>query len=263
MKEKILLTVIIICCNSERTIERTLKSVKDLADEIIVVDSGSEDRTVEIAKQYGAKVFFREWINAENQYNYAFTLASGEWIFLIDSDEEATEELQESIKKVIQGNTTVDCYMVNRRTYYLGDFVNHAWQPEWRIRLFKKGKVRFEERVHGAAICEGVKGRLKGDLYHYSYKDLPDQFQRAIYFAQQFSEQMVNAGKKAKFRNIIVNPIVKFLKLYFLKKGFLDGKRGFMIAVSGFIHTFLKYAFFYEKKLRKRYGDSLWIKKDQ
>jgi len=253
-----LLSVVITCFNSEDTIGKTLESIKDIADEIVVIDSGSTDRTIDIVKKYNVKLFYRKWINAGNQYNFAFKIASGKWILLIDSDEELSNELRDSIKKTITKKDCADCYMVNRKTYYLGKFLNHIWHPEWRVRLFKNGKVRFEERVHGAAKCKGSVKKLKGELYHYSFKSLSDQYLRTVIFAKQFVEYIYPKKRKIKFLNVVINPIWHFIKVYFLKKGFLDGKRGFMVAVSGFIHTFLKYALLYEMHLKEKYKNSLW-----
>jgi len=124
------LSVLIATKNSEDTIARAINSIKELAYEIIVVDSGSEDRTVDIAKNLGAKVLFNKWVNSGTQYNFMISRASGEWIFILDSDEEVSKELKKSIKNVLIGEDTADCYEVNRKTYYLGKFLNHVWQPE-------------------------------------------------------------------------------------------------------------------------------------
>ncbi len=252
------LSILIATKNSEDTIERAINSIKELAYEIIVVDSGSEDRTVDIARDLGAKVIFNKWVNSGTQYNFMISKASGEWLFILDSDEEVSEELKNSIKNVLTSENTADCYEVNRKTYYLGKFLNHVWQPEWRIRLFKNGKVRYEERVHGKAICDGKKERLKGDLYHYSYKSLRHHMEKTIYFARETANLMYERGKKPRLYNLIINPSVYFFKFFVLKKGFLDGYRGLIVSAIGSMYGFLKYAFLYEKHLEKKHGKDLW-----
>lgn len=250
------LSVLIRTKNEERNIERAIKSVDGLAQEIVVVDSGSTDRTVDIAKSLGAKVFFREWEGYANQINYGISLCSHEWIFLLDADEELSEELKESIKKELR-DPKYEVYEVCRRTYYLGDFLKHAWYPEWRARLFKKGKVFFEGMLHERVVFEGKVGRLKGDLYHYTYKSLEDQYLKAIKYAKIMAQEMKEKGKKFRLYNLIFNPLWYFIKVYFLKLGFLDGVRGFLVAMSGSIYTFLKYKFLYEMELKEK-KEKLW-----
>ncbi|NPA52356.1 MAG: glycosyltransferase family 2 protein [Aquificae bacterium] len=255
------LSVLIATKNAEDTIERAINSIKEIADEIIVVDSGSTDKTLEIAEKLGAKIFFKEWENYGVQQNFLIDKSTGDFCFVLDSDEEVSPELRNSIKEVLKKDQTADCYEVNRKTYYMGKFLNHVWQPEWRIRLFKKGKVRFQERVHAKAICNGTKERLKGDLYHYSYKNLKHHFQKTIYFAEETANLMYKNKKKFRFYNLILNPLIYFTKFYFLKKGFLDGYRGFIVSVVGAVYGFFKYAFLFEKYQKEKYGENLWKRK--
>lgn len=251
-----MLSVLIRTKNEERNIERVIKSVQGLADEIVVLDSGSTDRTVEIAKSLGAKVFFKEWEGGGNQLNYGVGLCSGEWVLVLDADEEASIELRESIKKELK-NPRYEVYKLCRRTFYLGDFLNHAWYPEWRVRLFKKGKVRFEGELHESVIFEGKAEKLKGDIYHYSFKSLEDQYLKVVKYAKTMADVMKKEGKSFRLHNLIFNPLWHFFKVYFLKLGFLDGIRGFFVAMSGAIYVFLKYKFLYELELKDKKG-RLW-----
>ena len=246
-----MLSVLICTKNEERNIERAIKSVKGLAQEIIVVDSGSTDRTVEIAKSLGAKVFFKEWEGYANQLNYGISLCSSEWVLVLDADEEVSKELKEGIKRELE-KPRYEVYQVCRRTYYLGDFLKHAWYPEWRIRLFKKGKVRFEGALHERAVFKGKSGKLKGDLYHYSFKSLEDQYLKTIRYAKIMAMEMKEKGKRFRGYNLVFNPIWHFIKVYLLKLGFLDGVRGFLVAMSGAIYVFLKYKFLYEMELKEK-----------
>mgnify|MGYP001773676789 FL=1 len=248
-----MLSVLIRTKNEERNIGRAIRSVLPLADEIVVLDSGSTDRTVEIAKNLGAKVFFKEWEGYGKQLNYGIGLCSKDWILVLDADEEVSSELRESIKKELK-NPRYEVYKLCRKTFYLGDFLNHAWYPEWRVRLFKKGKVRFEGELHERVIFEGKAGKLKGDIHHYSYKSLEDQYLKTIRYAKIMADRMKEEGKRFRLYNLIFNPLWYFFKIYFLKLGFLDGLRGFLVAMSGAIYVFLKYKFLYELELKDKKG---------
>lgn len=251
------LSVIILTKNEEKNIQRAINSVKPIADEILVLDSGSTDKTTEIAKSLGAKVFFRDFDDFSSQRNYAIDLSSEDWVFFLDADEEVSKELRESIKKAITKDN-FSCYEVSRRTYYLGKFLDYVWYPEYVVRLFKKSNGKYEGQLHEKLVCNGKVGRLEGDLYHYSYKNLHHQFIKTVDYAQKMAEILYKKGKKPKLHNFLINPILIFLKLFILKKGFLEGKRGIIIAVSGFVYVFLKYAFLYELYLKEKYKDKLW-----
>ncbi len=246
-----MLSVVVVTKNEEDRLGRCLSSVKDIASEIIVVDSGSTDKTLDIAKSFNARIYHRDWSNYGDQIDYAIKLATKEWILVIDADEELSNELKESIKEEIS-NPKADCYMLNRRVYYMGKFLNYTWYPEWRIRLFKRGKAYYERKVHGKAICKGKIGKLKGDLYHYSYRDFNEQVMKTVRFARQSADLMYRNGQKFHFYNLLINPIAYFIKFFFLKKGFLDGTRGLIIALSGSMYAFLKYAYLYEKYLNEK-----------
>jgi glycosyltransferase involved in cell wall biosynthesis len=252
------LSVLILTKNEEKNIERAIKSVKPVADEIIVLDSGSTDNTVEIAKTLGAKVFFREFDDFPSQRNYGVSLCSNDWIFVLDADEEVSLELRNSKLNAIK-EESYTCFEVPRRTYYLGKYLDYVWYPEYVIRLFKKGYFKYEGKLHEKVVCEGKVGRLKGDLYHYSYKSLYHQFKKTIDYAQKMAEILYHEGKRFRFYNLFLNPIIIFLKFYFLKRGFLEGKRGLIISFSAFMYVFLKYAFLYELQLKEKYKDELWL----
>lgn len=251
------LSVLIRAKDEEKNIGRAIKSVKDLADEVIVVDSGSKDNTVTIAKHLGAKVFFKEWEDYSSQLNYGIGLCEGEWVFVLDADEELTEELKHSVKIAINSGE-FEVYMVNRRTYYMGRFLSHAWQPEWRIRLFKKGKVRFEGRLHEKALFPGKAGKLRGYLNHYSFKSIYHHYTKSLEYAKIMAESMKKEGRRFRLYNLLFNPFWSAFKVYFLKRGFLDGLRGLSVAFSTFLYVFLKYMFLLELELKERYGDELW-----
>ncbi len=248
------LTVVIATFNEEENISRAINSIRDIASEILVIDSGSSDKTVEIAENLGAKVIYNKWENYPAQIQFGINKASNPYVFVIDADEEVSEELKDSIRQIFE-NKDVEkyaCFQINRKTFYLGKFLNFAWQPEYRIRIFHKDKVKYEGFLHEKVICNGKVKKLKGDLYHYTYKDLEDQYKRLIKYSKLSAEGMYKNGGKFKLHKLILNPFWGFFREYFLRLGFLDGIRGFSVAVSQFFYVFLKYLFLWEIERKKQ-----------
>jgi len=248
------LSVVILTKNEEENIKRAINSVKDIADEILVVDSGSTDRTVEIAKSLGAKVIFREFTNYPDQVNFAISCSRNPFVFVLDADEEVSEELRRSIEEALK-NPKYDCYAVNRRTYFMGKFLNHTLYPEWRLRLFKKDKVKYEGELHEVVKCRGNNiGKLKGDLYHYSFKSLEDFFTKNMKYSKISAEILFKKRKRIKSLDFFVRPMWTFFKFFILKRGILDGWRGFIISFSYAFFNFVKYAYLKEMKEKDASG---------
>ncbi|MDQ7038386.1 MAG: glycosyltransferase family 2 protein [Aquificota bacterium] len=253
------LSVAIITYNEEDIIARTLESVKDIASEIVIVDACSTDRTREIARAYGAKVYVEEWKGFASQKNSALSKCGEEWILCIDADEVVSEELKESLLKELR-NPEADGYLINRRTFYLGDFLKHTWQPEWRLRLVRRSsEPRWTGmEPHDRLEVRGRVKKLKGDLLHYSYRSLEDQVRKLVRYALIMSEEMHKSGRRFRVRDMVLRPVWAFLKVYLLKRGFMDGSRGFVAAVFSAFYTFLKYAFLLERELKERLGNEVW-----
>ena len=256
---KIPLSVVIITYNEERIIEKTLKAVRDLASEIIVVDSYSTDRTVEIAKSLDAKVFVEKWRGYSEQKNLAMKKCNNEWIFFIDADEIVSDDLKKSIVKELK-NPKADGYMVNRRTYYMGKFLKRAWQPEWRLRLVRKSAGPWwsgdvHEQLH---IRKGKIGKLRGDLYHFPYRDFADHVRKVLLLSREVALARYRSGERCGFLNLIFNPIWAFWKTFLIKGGFFDGIPGLVASFMTMVYTFFKYAFMYELQLREKKGGELW-----
>ncbi len=253
-----MLSVLIRTKNEIENIERAIKSVKGLAQEVIVLDDGSTDGTVEKAKNLGAKVFFTKGGSSfAEKLNYGIDLCSNEWVFILDADEEVSEELKDSINLALK-NPKYKAYMVSRRTYYLGKFLKYTWYPEWKLRLLKKGSVYFRGEMHEQPVYNFKVGRLKGDLYHFSYRSLYHQYEKTINYAKSMALVSFKAGKRFRPYNLVFNPIWSFVKVFLVQFGFMDGLRGFLVAVSAFIYTFLKYAFLLELTLKEKYREDLW-----
>jgi len=237
------LSVIIISYNEEENIKECLESVK-WSDEIVVVDSFSSDRTVEIAREFTPKVFQNKWTNFSRQKNFALGKASNEWVLNIDADERATPELRKEVLTILNSEfSLLDGYYIPRRNHYLGKWIRHCgWYPDYKLRLFRKHKGMFNERtVHESVVVEGKKGYLKSCLNHYSYKNLSDHLSRIDKFSSLAAEEMFGGGKRAGPFDLLFRPLTRFIKMYLIKKGYLDGVYGLIVSIMGSFYVFTKY----------------------
>jgi glycosyltransferase involved in cell wall biosynthesis len=239
------ISAVIITHNEARNIQRCLASLKSVADEIIVVDSFSTDDTVAICQQEGAIVKQQAWLGFGPQKNYGIQLASHEYILSLDADEALDEELQASIlaakKQGLQG-----MYDFTRLNSYYGKFCYHGLEyPDYKIRLFPKSKVRWnDELVHETLqVQPGVaQKRLKGHLLHYTYYTIQEHVTKANKYTNLGAELKFNQGKKVTLFKLMFSPFAGFIQAYILRRGFLDGKHGFIVAAFNAYGTFLKYA---------------------
>lgn len=242
------LSVAIISFNEEANIARCIEAVQSIADEIIVVDSFSTDRTVEIAQSLGAKVIQEPWKGHIAQKNSALDKCSSPWILSLDCDEVVSPQLRDSIVSTI-ADGKLEGYQLNRKTFFLGKWIEHAWYPDWKIRLIRRGAGTWGGLdPHDSLRIGGPSGKLSGDLHHYSFKDLRDCFERTIRYAVAEFHSYDRDGRKASLKNLVINPLHGFFKHYVLKRGFLDGRHGFVIAVLNGIYVFTKYALLWEKQ---------------
>ena len=246
------LSVVIITFNEEKNIERCILSVKDIADEIVVLDSFSKDRTAEICAKHGVKFFQHTFDGHIEQKNRAITFASYPHILSLDADEALDEELSRSVLAV-KNNFEKDGYYMNRLTYYCGHWVRHCgWYPDTKLRLWdsRKGHWTGINPHDKYELMEGDKhtGHLKGDILHYSYYTLEDHYKQVEYFTNIAAKAYFERNKKAPLFKLIVNPVAKFIDHYLLKLGFLDGSAGYRISKISAYATYLKY-----KKIRVLY----------
>ncbi len=241
------ISAVIITFNEEKNIRRCLESLK-WADEIVVVDSYSEDATVAICKELGARVIQRDWPGHIEQKNFAVDSAANDWVLSLDADEELSPELHESIQKLRQAGFKKPGYRMARRVHYLGQWINHSgWYPDYKIRLFDRRKGRWGGvNPHDMVILDGEFDTLAGDLFHYSYEDVRAHIRQMNSFTSIAAAELLKSGRKPSLLNLLFNPFVKFIKTYFFKRGFLDGKAGFFLAVLGSFYVFLKYLKFWE-----------------
>ena len=242
------ISVYIITLNEERSIRSALESIR-WADEIVILDSGSTDATCEIAREYGARVETRQFDGFTSQKNAAMTMCSGEWLFNIDADEEVTTELHASIQHLLDKNThTSEVYEVNRKTWYLGRWMLHCgWYPQYRARLCRAGRASWRGgKIHEYLSAETGCGRLGGDLLHRPYENLSNHLNKISRYADIWAQEQAKKGLQTGWSNMLIRPLVRFVKMFILKGGFLDGMPGLAASVMGSFYVFMKYARLYE-----------------
>jgi glycosyltransferase involved in cell wall biosynthesis len=248
--EKVPVSVYVLTTNNRRTIEPCLKSLS-WAEELVVVDSFSQDGSYEICKQYTNKTFQRSWTGHRDQYQYAADLTTRDWIMFVDADEEIPPELAEEIRAEIsrKANDT-DGYFVYRRTYYLGRWIRYGgWYPDGEIRLYRRSKGRWEGGLHAKLVVDGKIGVLKNQYRHYTYGNISDQIQTIDQYSKIAAQDLLESGEGFSLLKLLFHPPFRFMKEYFLKRGFLDGIPGLIIAVSTAYFTFIKYAKFWESRI--------------
>lgn len=239
------ISVVIITKNEERNILRCLNSVQDVADEIVVVDSGSTDDTAAICEQFGVKFVHQDWLGYSEQKNFANSLATNDWILSIDADEELSDELKQSIFKYKNQHMPHDIvFSMNRLTNYCGHWIRHCgWYPDRKIRIWNRTVGQWQGEIHetlefSTKVREKV---LKGDLLHYSFETAQDYENQQFKFAKMRGQHYFMKGKKHASFYMIVSPIFSFIQHYFFQLGFLDGADGWHICLTTAKATRMKY----------------------
>lgn len=241
------LSVCIITLNEEANIARTLDSVRGFAAEIIVVDSGSTDSTVRLARERGAKVFVEPWKGFAAQKNSALAKATCDWVLSLDADEEVSPELALRIKSLLESGQQPEFagYTMNRRNMYLGRWIRHSgYYPDPKLRLIRRGAADFELRaVHEDIKMSGPLGHIHGDLIHHAYPTLESFIEHANRYSS-LGAQMVVDERPVGFSviNIVLRPMVRFLYSYFFRLGFLDGPEGLLVLMTHASYVSWKYA---------------------
>ncbi|MBI5562256.1 MAG: glycosyltransferase family 2 protein [Deltaproteobacteria bacterium] len=240
------LSVTVICLNEEANIGACLESVK-WADEIVVSDSGSTDKTLEICAHYGAKVSSDAWLGFGAQKNLCAARAGNEWILNIDADERVTPGLRREIEEAMEDAGKAG-YYVPRKNYFGERWIRRCgWWPDYNLRLYRKTSGAWVERaVHESVEVEGATGRLKNPLEHRTYRDVADYLQRMQRYSTLAAAQMRGEGKKAGVSDMLLRPPFTFFKMYVLKLGFLDGVHGIMLSALYASYTLAKYAKLWE-----------------
>lgn len=233
----------IITCNEERNLPRALESLR-CCDEILVVDSGSTDRTMELAERYGARVLEANWRGYAGQKNYASDQASNDWILSLDADEALSEDLEGEIWQLKKNGPEFDAYTMPRLAQYLGKWILYSgWYPDRKIRLFDRRKATWiGEYVHESVRVNGTVGELRGNLLHYTCGSITEHIKTMDRYTTLAAEEIAANKRKVGLRHVLLDPAWTFFKTYVLQQGFRDGLEGLTIAYFAAMYTYLKYA---------------------
>ena len=237
-----------IAMNEEANLPRTLESVK-WADEIVIVDSGSRDRTIEIAKSFGAKTSYHQFGGHGEQKNVALDLCTSDWTLLLDADEVLTPELQREIQELLAAEPKHEAYWIPRLNLYFGKWIRHGgFYPDRKLRLFKRGVARLSEGVgpHSTPQFTGPKGKLKGDMLHYAYPTMGIYLEHMDRYSSDIAPLLQKRGKVSKsfgafVWNAVLNPAATFVYNYFFRLGFLDGREGLILHINHSVYVHWKF----------------------
>lgn len=243
------ISVVIITRNEERHIARCLSSVAGVTDESIVVDSGSSDRTREIATSLGSKVFRRDWTNYSEQKNFGASQASHDWILSLDADECLSDSLRQRLQELKRAGPQAEAYSFPRKPFYLGRWIMHSgWYPDPKIRLYQRGRAAWTgEYVHESLIVQGEIHRIDADILHYTCDSIGEHLARLDRYTDLAAEEMWQKREESGPARWLTSPGIAFISSYFIKAGFLDGPQGLLIALFAGYYNFLKYAKLWEK----------------
>lgn len=239
------LTAAIIVFNEENNLPHWLKSISSAVDEIVAVDSGSTDRTVEILRDAHARVEFRAWSNYAEQRNFCASLCKTDWVLFLDADEFPDATFSNDIKRLRDcSKITADAFRVCRKVFFYDHWLKHGgWFPEYRLRCYRFGRGHWETRaVHEKLICQGPIDNLAGYVHHHSWRGVGDYISRCQRYGEEAAGQMFREGKKSNLFKILTRPSWTFLHRYVLRLGFLDGYPGYLAARLESLYTLSKYA---------------------
>ena len=249
-------SVTIITLNEAEHLAAAIESAR-WADEILVVDSGSTDCTVDLARAKGATVLCRDWTGYVDQKNFAAERAAHDWIFSLDADERVTPALAAEIRTLVATEPPLGGYRLPRVTYHLGRWVRTTdFYPDFQTRLYDRRAARWRGKyVHESVAVDGAVGRLRHELEHYSFRNLRDQLDRINRYTTLAARQMHESGRRAGPLDLVVHPPAAFLRNYVLRRGILDGTAGLTISLMNAYSVFLKFAKLWEMQREER-GDA-------
>src|SRR5277367_1929945 len=233
----------IITFNEERNIARVLESLR-CCDEIVVIDSGSTDRTVELATKLGARVIESGWRGFAGQKNYASERCENDWVLSLDADEALSESLEGEIWQIKKNGPEYDAYTMPRMAQYLGRWIRHSgWYPDRKVRLFDRRKAHWVgDYVHETVQVDGRLGHLNANLLHFTCDSLSEHLKTMDRYTTLAAEQLIDTGVKVTWTRLALEPPWTFFRTYFLRLGFLDGVEGLAIANMAALYNFVKYA---------------------
>lgn len=237
------ISVAIITKNEEAKIRPCLESVR-WADDIVVVDSGSTDQTLQICREYMVRIFVEEWKGFAQQKNSAIAKTRHEWVLSLDADERVSAPLKEEIEKEMNGDQPSNGYLIPRKNFFAGRWIRRCgWFPDYNLRLFRKSKGRFQERaVHERVQIEGQVERLQNFLIHETYDSVGDFLQRMDRYSTLAAQEMLQEGKPFRLFYLVLRPPSTFVQMYLVRLGFLEGYWGFLLSALYSFYTFAKYS---------------------
>ncbi len=246
------LSSIVLAKNEEKNISGCIKSQLNCIDEIIVIiDDSTIDNTIEIVNSFpGVRYELVKWMGYSKTKQFGISLTSNQWVLWIDADEVITTALSNELNDFKNSNPVCDAYSLPRIANFLGRWIKHSgWYPGRIIRLFNKSKVKFSEKdVHEGLITNGNIGQIKNDLEHFTDPNIKHYFEKFNYYTTLAAEELNKNGKQFRITDIIIRPFFFFIKLYVLKRGFLDGIQGFILAIFSSAYVFVKYCKLWELK---------------
>lgn len=239
----------LITYNEEQSIAGALESLS-WVDEIVVVDSGSSDKTLDICRRFTDKIFHRDWTGYVDQKNFAVEKALHDWILSLDADERVSPELQAEIETLTSPESRCSGYRIPRVAFFLGRWIRHGtWYPDYQLRLFDRRHAGWEGgRVHESVKIPGKPELLTGEIHHFTYRNFDEYLKRLEIYSSLAALDYQDRGKPATRFNLFAKPLAAFVSSYLLKRGFLDGTPGFAVAVMSSISAFFKHAKLYELK---------------
>ena len=238
------LSVILITRNEEANLDDCLASLEGIAQQIVVVDTNSADRTLEIAQKYGATIARpSDWPGFGPQKNRALDLATGDWVLSLDADERLTPALRSEIVTAVHHSAQINCFAIPRLSWYCGRFIRHSgWSPDYVDRLFKRGTARFsDDLVHERLIPNGAVAKLENPMLHYSFMNYSQVLQKLDRYSTASAEQAFAQGKTSSPLKAVLHGVWAFIRTYIIRAGFLDGGQGFTLAISNGQGTYYRY----------------------
>ena len=246
------LTVIVPTYNEEDNIRECLQSVA-WADDLFVVDSFSTDHTLEIAREFTRHIVQHEYVNSAMQKNWAIPQAQSDWVMVLDSDERVTPELQARIRDILANGTECDGFDIRRRTIFFGKLIRHCgWDRDYLVRLWRRGKGRYEDlEVHANVLVDGQVGTLHEYFLHNTYRSLDHYLRKFGRYTTWAANDLYKRGKKASWANLFWRPQWRFVRMFLLRRGFLDGKHGLILCTLAAFSVFMKYAKLWDRRRRE------------
>jgi glycosyltransferase involved in cell wall biosynthesis len=257
VQNRLALSVAVITLNEEENLSRCLESIRDLASEIVVVDSGSTDQTRDVADRFGAIFKVHAWPGYMAQKNIALQRCTQPWVLCLDADEAVSPELAAALRQLFaDGEPREHGFLVNRLNFYLGQWIQHSWYPEWRLRLTRRSGARWVGLdVHEKLEVQGATRRLSGDLLHWPFDSVQDHLQKSLDYARLSADSYARDGRCFRWYNMVFSPLLAFLKVLVVKSGWRDGWRGWVIAGTKWVNVFAKYSFLLEHRWGKEKKD--------